>query len=63
MNITFSVDADNVVTVFNNGESFVIQPYYPDGSEFGSAKEANAWGAAFVAHYLDPSKPEAPSAP
>lgn len=49
MEITFTVDEENAVRIFDgiNEEPFIFQPHFPDGTEF-DADSAKEWAQEFI---------------
>ena len=49
MEITYTIDENNTVRIFDgiNEEPFILQPHFPDGSEF-TAETAASWAEEFI---------------
>lgn len=63
----YSIDENNVISVWNTempnddvpgNPPFLLQPHYPDGSEFENADAAKAWVENAISEWLTP--PPAP---
>ncbi len=56
----YEVDADNAIRAWDdgnpneNGEPFLFQPDWPDGTPWSSKEEATTWAEAFVKMMEDP---------
>jgi len=62
MSFTYTIDNDNAVRVFKNGDDapFWFQPDYPNGDKFDTKEEAEAWAVLAVESMQD-DKPFPPS--
>ena len=61
----YVIDADNCVTITLDADSnsYLVQPNYPDGTPFATKADAENWAKAWIAHFQNPAKPDAPNGP
>lgn len=63
---TFEVDEITFeIKVFVEGQEppMLVQPYWPDGTEWSSREEAEDWATLFVAAHNDETAPYPPVSP
>lgn len=70
--MNYKIAAGNVVEITREGASkpFIKQPHWPNGTEWATKAEAEAWAQAFIANAADPygaprpgASPEEPTLP
>ena len=65
MAFSYTVDNNNVVKIFSNNqtEPVIIQPNWPNGTNWGSSEDASTWAQLCINSIEDPDAPYAPAGP
>lgn len=66
MNLTYTIDETSfLVSIFieNNPTPIINQPYWPNGTAWGSRADAENWSQLCILSIIDPEAPYAPAGP